>query len=110
MDWLAAEDYWLSRLVFQRGLAAVYLIAFLVAANQFRALIGEYGLTPVPAYLREVSFRHAPSIFHLHYSDRFCAAVTWTGAGLSGAALAGLGDVVPLWAAMLIWTVLWALY
>jgi hypothetical protein len=110
MDWLAAPDYWPSRLVFQRGMASIYLIAFLVTANQFRALIGANGLTPVPAFLRRMSFRRAPSIFHLHYSDRFFAAVAWTGAGLSAAVLAGLADLVPLWASMVLWAALWVLY
>ena len=32
MGWFTAPDYWLSRLVFQRALAGVYLIAFLAAA------------------------------------------------------------------------------
>ncbi|HEU5160476.1 MAG TPA: lipase maturation factor family protein [Streptosporangiaceae bacterium] len=110
MEWLAAPGDWLGRLMFQRGLAAIYLVAFLAAANQSRALIGERGLTPVPDYLRRVSFRQAPSIFHLHYSDRLCVAVAWTGAALSAAVAAGLADVVPLWAAMALWAVLWALY
>ncbi|WP_327581409.1 lipase maturation factor family protein [Nonomuraea sp. NBC_00507] len=110
MEWFGAPDYLLGRLIFQRGLAAIYLIAFLSAANQFRALIGENGLTPVPAHLRQVPFRAAPSIFHLYYSDRFFAAVAWSGVALSAAVLAGLADLVPLWASMVWWTVLWALY
>jgi hypothetical protein len=110
MDWLGAPDYWLGRLVFQRGLAAIYLVAFLVAVNQFRALIGENGMTPVPAFLARVSFRRAPSLFHLHFSNRFYAVVAWLGAGLAAAVVAGLADAVPLWAAVPIWAVLWALY
>jgi hypothetical protein len=110
MDWLAAPDYWMARLVFQRGLAAVYLLAFVVAVNQFRALIGKNGLTPVPAFLNRVSFRRAPSLFHLYYSDRFFAAVAWTGVALSAAALLGFADLVPLWGSMLLWAILWVLY
>ncbi|MQA87944.1 MAG: lipase maturation factor family protein [Streptosporangiales bacterium] len=110
MDWFGAPDYWLSRLVFQRALAAVYLVAFLAAANQFRALLGERGLLPVPRYLAEVPFRRAPSLFHLHYSDRFFAAVAWTGVILSAATVVGLTERAPLWAAMLVWAVLWVLY
>jgi hypothetical protein len=110
MRWFAAPDYWLGRLVFQRGLAAIYVIAFLVAAGQFRALLGERGLLPIPAYTARVPFRRSPSLFYLHYSDRFFAAVAWGGAALAAAVAAGLADVVPLWAAMLTWAVLWALY
>jgi hypothetical protein len=110
MEWFSAESYWLSRLVFQRALALVYLVAFLSAANQFRALIGERGLLPVPGYLRQVSFRQAPSLFHLHYSDGFFAAVAWTGVVVSAALLIGLADRFPLWAHMCVWALLWVLY
>ncbi|MEV4411499.1 lipase maturation factor family protein [Catellatospora sp. NPDC049609] len=109
MDWFA-QDLWWGRAVFQRGLAGLYLVAFLCAANQFRALLGEHGLTPVPPLLARTPFRRAPSIFHLHYSDRFLAVVAWTGVGVSAALLAGAGDRVPLWTATALWLLLWALY
>ncbi|MER7108680.1 lipase maturation factor family protein [Streptomyces sp. NPDC000229] len=108
--WFTSSDYWLSRLVFQRALAGVYLVAFLCAALQFRALIGERGMLPVPAHLRRVPPRVAPSVFHLHYSDRFFALCAWAGAALSLALVAGAGDAVPLAVSMLMWAVLWALY
>ncbi|MEU8003995.1 lipase maturation factor family protein [Catellatospora sp. NPDC049111] len=110
MDWFSAPEYWWSRLLFQRGLAAVYLIAFLVAADQFRALFGEHGLTPVPRFLAHTPWRRAPSLFHLRYSDGLFAAVAWTGAAVSAALLAGVGDAVPVWAAMAMWLLLWLLY
>ena len=110
MTWLHAPDYWLARLVFQRGLGALYLIAFLVAVNQFRPLLGERGLLPAPHFLARVTFRQAPSIFHAHYSDRFLALVAWTGVVLAVIAVLGLSDGAPLWASMLVWFVLWALY
>jgi hypothetical protein len=110
MSWFAAPDYWFARLAFERGLAAIYLIAFIAAARQFRGLLGEHGLLPIPRYLSRVGFWRAPSLFHLRYSDRVFAAVAWSGAALAAAMTAGLGDLVPLWASMLAWLVLWALY
>ncbi|MBB5937861.1 lipase maturation factor family protein [Streptomyces zagrosensis] len=110
MEWFTAGDYWWSRLAFQRTLAALYLTAFLVAASQFRALLGEHGLTPVPRFVARVPFRSAPSLFQLHYSDRFFAAIAWLGVALSAAVLVGAADAVPLWAAVLMWIGLWALY
>ncbi|GAA2423715.1 lipase maturation factor family protein [Streptomyces macrosporus] len=110
MEWFEAPEYWLSRLVLQRSLAVIYLVAFVSAALQFRALLGERGLTPVPDFLRRVPFRASPSLFHLHYSDRFFAAVAWVGAALSAAVALGAADRVPLFVAMLTWTLLWALY
>jgi len=110
MRWFVAPDYWFARLAFQRGLAAIYLIAFLSAARQFRGLLGSRGLLPIPQYVQRVPFRRSPSLFHLHYSDRFFAAVAWTGAALAAALAGGLGDAVPLWGAMLCWAAVWALY
>ncbi|MFJ9691125.1 lipase maturation factor family protein [Kitasatospora sp. NPDC101183] len=108
--WFAAPDHWLSRLLVQRLLAALYLIAFLDAAAQFRPLIGADGMLPVPRYTARVPFRDSPSLFHAHYSDRFFATVTWSGAALAAAVTAGLGDAVPLAASIALWAVLWALY
>jgi Lipase maturation factor len=110
MEWMSAPEYWLSRLVLEHGIAAVYVIAFVAAARQFRALIGEHGLLPVPQYLARRSFRRAPSIFYAHYSDRFFAAVAWLGAVLSTAMAVGLANVVPLGVAVLLWLLLWILY
>ncbi|MFI6284114.1 lipase maturation factor family protein [Streptomyces sp. NPDC051018] len=110
MEWFGDNGYWLARLVFQRGLAAVYVVAFLTAALQFRALIGERGMLPVPRYLRGVPFRMAPGLFQLRYSDRLFACCAWAGAALSAALVAGAGDRLPLAVAMLWWAVLWVLY
>ena len=110
MELLRADDYWLARLVFQRALALIYLVAFLVALRQFPPLLGERGLLPVPQFLAAVRFREAPSIFHWRYSDRVLRSVCWVGIGLSLALIVGIGDLVPTLAAMLCWAVLWALY
>ncbi|MER7949776.1 lipase maturation factor family protein [Streptomyces sp. NPDC096079] len=110
MEWFTAPDQWLSRIVFQRGLAGLYCVAFLSAALQFRALIGERGMLPVPEYVRATRPRHTPSLFHWHYSDRLFATVAWSGAALALALVAGAGDAVPLPVSMLFWLVLWGLY
>ncbi|MET8830666.1 lipase maturation factor family protein [Streptomyces sp. NPDC004610] len=110
MDWFTASGYELSRLVFQRALAAVYLVAFLTAALQFRALIGRRGMLPVPRYVARVPFRRAPSVFQLHYSDRFFALWAWSGAAVSVALLAGADSLVPLWAGLLLWLLPWLMY
>ncbi|MGD1239607.1 lipase maturation factor family protein [Mycobacterium seoulense] len=110
MGWFSAPEYWLGRLVLERGVAVVYLLAFVAAAAQFRALIGEHGIQPVPRFLAGQSFWRTPSLFHLRYSDRLFSAASWFGAALSAAVVAGAGDAVPLWAAMLMWLALWVLY
>jgi hypothetical protein len=110
VGWFTAPDSWLSRLVFQRALAGVYLVAFLTAALQFRALIGERGMLPVPRFLDRMLFRRAPSIFQLHYTDRFFAVCAGTGCAVSAALAAGLDSRLPLWGGMLLWLVPWVLY
>ncbi len=110
MSWFSAPEYWAGRLVLERGAAAIYLLAFVAAATQFRALIGEHGILPIPRYLTGQSFWRTPSVFHLGYSDRLFSAVSWFGAALSAAIVAGAADAVPLWAAMVMWLTLWVCY
>ena len=110
MGWFSAPDSWLARLLLQRGVAAVYLVAFLVAVNQFRPLLGERGLLPVRRFVAAVPFRRSPSLFHVHYSDRSFAVVAWSGVAVSAAALVGVVERSPLWACMPAWLVLWVLY
>ena len=107
---LSAPDYEFARFVLERGLGALYLVAFVVAARQFAPLLGEHGLQPVPLFLRRVSFRRAPSLFHLRYSDRLLLVVAWTGAILAAAVVLGLPQRAPLPVTMLTWVILWALY
>jgi Lipase maturation factor len=110
MDWLQAPDYWLTRLVIERGLGAIYGVAFLVAAMQFRPLLGERGLEPVRRFLGHVRFLDAPSVFHLGYSDRALLVVAWSGVVLSVAVVVGLVDLAPVWVSIPVWFALWALY
>jgi hypothetical protein len=109
-NWFSAPEYWLSRLVLERGVAAIYLFAFLTAALQFRPLIGENGILPVPRFVARRSFWRAPSVFQFRYSDGLFAGAAWFGALASGALVAGVADLAPLWAAMLAWATLWLLY
>src|SRR5262249_50086629 len=51
-----------------------------------------------------------PSLFHLRYSDRLLTIVAWSGVVLAAALVAGLPQAGPVWAPMLAWLVLWALY
>nr|WP_246215166.1 lipase maturation factor family protein [Modestobacter muralis] len=91
-------------------MALVYLLAFVAALRQAPALIGAHGLTPVPRFLRATSWRTAPSLFRLRFSDRLLGAVCWTGIVLSAAALVGVADRLPIAGWMALWAVLWALY
>ncbi len=100
---------WFSRFVFQRGLALVYLIAFLVALNQFRPLLGENGLEPVPRFVRQIPFRSSPSLFYLWPKDAAFAAAAWLGIALAVLALTGVSDRYGLWLSVATWGMMWAL-
>ncbi|HEV2010701.1 MAG TPA: lipase maturation factor family protein [Candidatus Limnocylindria bacterium] len=110
MSWLEAPDYWLARLAIERGIGAIYVIAFLVTLKQFTPLLGERGLLPVPQFVAYVPFRVSPSLFHLRYSDRLLRVCAWTGLGLGVLVVAGIPDSWPLPLEMLVWVVLWVLY
>src|SRR3954453_10096594 len=107
---LATGDYEIARFLIERILGAIYLIAFIVAFVQFPALAGERGLDPAPELLRYATFREAPSIFHLTYSDALLRSVAAIGAVLSLLVVVGVAAALPLPLTMLVWLVLWALY
>ena len=107
---LSAPDYQFARFVIERGLGVIYLVAFVVAARQFAPLLGERGLQPAPAFLRRASFRRAPSLFHLRYTDRLLLVVAWSGAIIAAAVVLGIPQLAPLPLTMLTWFILWALY
>ena len=102
-----ATEFWLTRLCFQRALGCVYLIAFLIAANQFIPLLGERGLQPVRRFLRHVPFRRSPSLFYINCSDRFITATIWCGIALSIFAITGFSESFGLAVSMLTWALLW---
>jgi len=103
-------DIWLTRLLIQRGMAAIYLVAFTTVIRQFKPLLGENGLLPVPDYLQHTTWRESPSIFHWRYSDRLLDTVAFTGLILSICALIGLIDSGPIWLSITAWLLLYVLY
>ena len=110
MEWFDSSGYWLSRFLLERSIAAVYVIAFVVAANQFPALLGEQGLLPVRRFLDAVPFRRAPSIFHFRYSDRLLRVVAIVGVVAASSLVAGVPQSGPTWVPMTVWLLLWVLY
>jgi hypothetical protein len=104
------DGLWLVRLFFTRGLAALYLLAFVSAYNQFPPLLGERGLLPVRDFLARVPFRYAPSLFHWRYSDRLLRIVTAAGALLAALTLVGITERAPIALFVADWLVMWFLY
>ncbi|WP_156252837.1 lipase maturation factor family protein [Pseudactinotalea terrae] len=108
--WFWATDHHVSRLVLQRGIALVYVVAFVAVLRQFVPLLGERGLLPVPAYLDRVGRRAGPTLFRWRYSDRLLTAVGWTGLLVALSLVAGLPQTGPPWVPMLAFGVLYLLY
>ena len=106
----STSSYWLTRFCFQRALGAVYLIAFLIAANQYIPLLGEHGLLPVKLFLPRATFWEAPSFFWISHSDSFITTAIWSGLGLSVLAVTGLSERWGIWLSMTVWTLLWVIY
>ncbi len=114
MELLGSESYWLVRFLFRRGLALIYLLAFLVAARQFHPLAGEDGLLPIDRYVEHADFRERPSLFYVYSDDRVIGAAAWTGVVLSAIALVAVPEWLPrpyaVPASMVLWTALWGLH
>jgi Lipase maturation factor len=104
------SESWRSRWLFERGLAAIYLVAFIVTVNEFLPLAGERGLLPAATFLAEVPFREAPSLFHWASSDLVVLGAAWIGVALSVLALSGIASRGGAMVAALPWAGLYVLY
>ncbi|XP_026133198.1 lipase maturation factor 1 [Carassius auratus] len=110
--------YWLTRIVLLRAIAFIYFVAFSVAYNQNKQLIGEKGLMPCKDYLRSVKRYVGGKIGFaaLAYTPSVLWFMDWNDmdANLDGIALAGMalsGFVLIMGRAnMIIMGVLWILY
>jgi hypothetical protein len=110
LGYFTQGDYWLTRLVFQRGLALVYLIAFIVAFNQFVPLLGERGLLPVPNFIKQAEFKNSPSLFFFLPKDWAFKSVAFLGIVLALFALSGYSEKYGFGVSAATWAAMWVLY
>lgn len=117
MDGFAAVDFEFARQVLQRGVAALYVVAFLSSLNQFPALLGERGLLPAPELLawargskaRGRMLRH--TLFRrVTYTDRRLIALCAAGIAVGAVLVVGLPQLAPPWVPMLCFLALWIGY
>jgi hypothetical protein len=104
------DDYWLTRLVLQRGLAFVYLIAFVAVIHQFKPLLGEYGILPVPQFIKQVGFTASPSIFFWFPTNFAFDLFGWIGVALSLFVLSGFSEKFGNLVSAATWGLLWLIY
>ncbi len=110
IGWFVAEDYDVARFVLQRGIALVYLVAFVAALRQFPVLLGERGLIPARPHAGRLPWRALPTLFHRHYSDRMLRVVAGVGIVLAAAVVAGLPQRGPWWVPLLVFGAMYLLY
>lgn len=117
MDGFAAVDFEFARQVLQRGIAALYLVAFVSTLNQFRPLLGERGLLPAPELLdwarRSPRGRTLlrPTLFrYVRYTDRRLAALCGTGIVIAAAVVCGIPQLFSPWIPMACFLLLWLGY
>src|SRR4051812_5956279 len=109
---LSADDtrgYWVTRLLLERGLGVICLIAFVVALNQFKPLLGERGLLPVPLFVKQVAFRETPSLFFWMPRDAAFTAAAWIGIVLSCLIVTGVSSRYT-WLSVTAWLSIYILY
>ncbi|MFS0911191.1 lipase maturation factor family protein [Microbacterium sp. 179-I 3D2 NHS] len=117
MDGFAAVDYGFAREVLQRGIAALYLVAFVSTLNQFRPLLGQHGLLPAPALLTWVAQKkerrrllHPTLFLRIRYTDRRLVALCWCGIVVAALLVAGIPQLGPPWVPMVAFLLLWLGY
>src|SRR5438309_7331182 len=100
---------WVTRLLLERGMGIICLIAFIVALNQFKPLLGERGLLPVPLFVKQVSFRETPSLFFWMPRDAAFTAAAWIGIVLSFLVITGISSRYT-WLSVAVWVSIYLLY
>ncbi len=103
------KDYWLTRLLLERGIAFICLVAFIVALNQFKPLLGERGLLPVPLFVKQVPFGDSPSLFYFVPRDFAFTTAAWIGIVLSALILTGVA-ARHTWSNVVAWAAIYLLY
>lgn len=119
MDWsswlglLDGHDFTIAREVIQRGVAAVFVLAFGSTFHQFPVLLGERGLLPVPDFLERAGDRAGPTLFRWRrtpYSDRLLRAMCLAGMLLGALTVLGLPQQGPAWTTIVVFGAMWGLY
>src|SRR3989344_7542811 len=107
---IPVETYYLTRLLLQRSLGIIYVVAFVAVLHQFRPLLGEKGLLPVPNFVRRVSFAQSPSIFFWWPKDAAFVLFGLIGLVLSMMTVTGVSERFGLGVSVGVWGVLWLIY
>ena len=99
----------MSRRLFLRLLALVYLVAFASLATQMTGLVGERGILPAAEFLDRAraaygseAYRYFPTLLWFSPTDAFLTLLCWIGIAVSILLLIG---VAPIASALVLWAV-----
>ncbi|GAA3642422.1 lipase maturation factor family protein [Microbacterium awajiense] len=114
VDGFAAVDFELARQVLQRGIAALFLVAFVSSLNQFPALLGERGLLPAPRLMEwagsspRAGRMLRPTLFRwVRYTDRRLRTLCVIGIVIAATLVVGIPQLGPPWVPLLCFLALW---
>ena len=126
VDGFAAVDFEFARQVLQRGVAALYVVAFLSTLQQFPALLGERGLLPAPRLLewaeehrargsgtgraRRRSVLHPTLFTRVRYTDSRLRLLCVGGILLGLLLVAGIPQLGGPWIPLVCFLLLWLGY
>jgi len=104
------QEFYYTKLLFQRSLAFIYFIAFLILFNQGKALIGSHGLTPANLFIERSHFWDAPSLFFLNSSDATLTLFSCLGIIISLLGMMGITERFGHFVSIGSWFILWLVY
>jgi hypothetical protein len=108
-----AASFELTRSLYFRALGSVYFVAFLIAKNQNKGLIGDHGLQPARHFLSSTEampITERPISLLYAVKDKSKLDGWLDGFALAGLALAAVPVVAPQYAVVPVWAALWTLY
>ncbi len=105
---LQATDHTAARWLLERGIALIYVLAFVNVLHQWRPLLGDGGLTP--ARERLTVLPRPVTWLRWGYDDRLVTTIAVGGLGLALLLVAGVPQRGSWWLATTSWLLLWSLY
>lgn len=104
------DSYDITRVIFLKAVAIIYICGFANVVNQYIGLLGEKGLLPIKYFIRAVPWKNSPSLFYLNFEDKTLKIAGWIGLVLAIAALLGITEKFGYVGHFVSWGILWVLY
>jgi len=100
----------ITKVVFQKSLALLYAVAYLILINQGPGLFGDKGILPANLFIERIDFWRSPSLFHLGFNDPLLLIFSSLGFIVSILAVIGITEKYGSLLSSFSWFFLWAVY